>query len=418
MVAIKNFAVGTVAVGGAPSPATSGTSLTLTTGHGARFLQPSTDGPFYASAFPPGVLPSFANAEIVQVTARSTDTITIVRGQRTSTAQSIGAGWVISNSIFTEDLFTSSINAPEVLSGTPNGVLTTFTLSQAYTQLWLFKNGVFMQPGSGNDYTLSGTTVTMLDAPDTGTLLVAIGITGSQVMISGSNSLITSETPTGLVNGSNALFTVTKASYVGGTLEVYVNGVKQKGGSVHYTETNPGIGTFTLGDAPLTGDDIMVNYQWTNSVTGNADTVDGYHANATPTANMVPVLDANAKLPSSATPIPTSYYLVNNSAINIPSTTQVAISGLSQVVAESGKYLLGLTGNMQVNTAPSNPRIGIYINGTRIAYAAPSTNTGVQQTYSVLVQATLTAGDTVTAQVINGNCQLYEGQHLTITGIK
>jgi len=115
----------------------------------------------------------------------------------------------------------------------------------------------------------------------------------------GSNSVITGETPTGLVNGTNTTFT-TSVAYVGGSLSVFINGINQKR-TTHFTETTPGSGIFTMDDAPLTGDVITVNYQFTSGTTGNADTVDSYHANATPTANTIPVLNGSAKLPFSAT---------------------------------------------------------------------------------------------------------------------
>jgi len=94
----KNLAVGIVAT--PPSPPTSGTSLTLQSGHGARF--PAT--PFYVTARPPGVLPDPDNSEIMQVTAVSTDTFTVVRAQRGTTAKSIAVDWVIENAIYTEDI--------------------------------------------------------------------------------------------------------------------------------------------------------------------------------------------------------------------------------------------------------------------------------------------------------------------------
>jgi len=292
----KDLAVGTVLT--APSPATSGTTIVLASGHGARF--PSVF-PFPVTAAPSNALPSLSNSEFLMVTNRVSDTLTVVRAQShgltTSTAQSIAANWIISNAIYSDDLFTSSINAATVLTGTPNGSLTTFTLPTAPTMAWVFKNGVFMQPGAGNDYTLSGNTFTFSTPPATLSKLVAIPIVGNQVMISGSSAPITSQTPTGLVNGSNTLFTVPGGTYIGGTLEVKINGIDQKR-TVHFTETSPGTGTFTMSDAPLTGDDIMVDFLVVNSVFGNAATVGGFAASATPTANTIPVLDASGLLPA------------------------------------------------------------------------------------------------------------------------
>lgn len=91
MDAAANFAVGTVAT--APSPATSGTSLTLTTGEGARF--PAV--PFNAVLVPTGTAPDayYTSAEIVRVTGISTDTLTITRAQEGTSAQSVATGWYV-----------------------------------------------------------------------------------------------------------------------------------------------------------------------------------------------------------------------------------------------------------------------------------------------------------------------------------
>lgn len=81
-----NFATSLVAT--APSPATSGTSLVVTTGDGAKF--PAV--PFNATICPASTAPTTANAEIVRVTARSTDTLTITRAQESTTARTVVVG--------------------------------------------------------------------------------------------------------------------------------------------------------------------------------------------------------------------------------------------------------------------------------------------------------------------------------------
>jgi hypothetical protein len=64
---------------------------------------------------------------------------------------------------------------------TPNGVTTAFAL--AFTpsgdNLMVFLNGLMLEPGAGNDYTLSGATVTMLAAPATGDRLRATYLKGA-----------------------------------------------------------------------------------------------------------------------------------------------------------------------------------------------------------------------------------------------
>lgn len=86
----KNFAYSNVAT--APSPATSGTSLVVTAGQGARFPQPSTDGAFNLVIWPVGSIPTSSNSEIVRVTARSTDTLTITRTQESTVARTVIVG--------------------------------------------------------------------------------------------------------------------------------------------------------------------------------------------------------------------------------------------------------------------------------------------------------------------------------------
>jgi hypothetical protein len=49
--------------------------------------------------------------------------------------------------------------------------------------------------------------------------------------------------------------------------------------------------------APLTGQALRVGYQFSTGASGNADTVDGIHASATPTANTIVPLNANAEFP-------------------------------------------------------------------------------------------------------------------------
>jgi len=106
--AVKDFAYSTVAT--APSPATTGTSLTLQSGTGALFPA----APFSATVWPTGVLPLMSNAEIVRVTAVATDTFTITRAQEGTAAQTIVAGWQIAQTITAA--FISEILAANVVS--------------------------------------------------------------------------------------------------------------------------------------------------------------------------------------------------------------------------------------------------------------------------------------------------------------
>lgn len=126
----KNFAYSTVAT--APSPATSGTSLVVAAGHGTRF--PAV--PFNASVWPIGVVPTPANAEVVRVTAISTDTFTITRAEETSSARSIIIGDQIAATITAKTLTdVEAATEPIEQTTTATGSQNNFSLSASNTIL-------------------------------------------------------------------------------------------------------------------------------------------------------------------------------------------------------------------------------------------------------------------------------------------
>lgn len=89
--AVANFAEVTVSTGYNASD----TSIALSTGHGARLPQPSTDGEFNITWWNFTDYPNPTddpNKEIVRVTARSTDTLTVTRGQEGITATTKNTG--------------------------------------------------------------------------------------------------------------------------------------------------------------------------------------------------------------------------------------------------------------------------------------------------------------------------------------
>lgn len=100
-------ALSTVAT--APSPASSGTSLTVASGQGSLFPLP----PFAATIWPAGSQPLSSNAEIVLVTAIVTDTLTITRAQKGSAARSI----VVGDQISAADLSMLHVSFPLNLNG-------------------------------------------------------------------------------------------------------------------------------------------------------------------------------------------------------------------------------------------------------------------------------------------------------------
>jgi hypothetical protein len=87
-----------------------------------------------------------------------------------------GNGTAISAAVASTDyLAQTSFVVRETPSGTINGANATFTLANtpiANTEE-IFLNGLLLEPGAGNDYTISGTTITMLNIPNTGDRLKA-----------------------------------------------------------------------------------------------------------------------------------------------------------------------------------------------------------------------------------------------------
>lgn len=240
----KNLAYGTVLT--APSPASSGTSLVLNSGEGAYFPDPSTEGSFYITIFPVSSDPTFTTAEIALVTARSTDTLTITRAQKSTSARTVVVGDRVIQGIYAEDIM-------------------------------------------------------------------------------GSNSFTGGEVPSGTVDGSNATFTLTSTP-VSGTLQLYRDGQLMKGGGADYTLTTNSI-VFTT--APVTGSVLLAFYYYSNAATANADTVDGYHANATPTASQIPVLNGIAMLPGTAIPLAQGMLLNGKIVPSVASNNlTVAIKGI------------------------------------------------------------------------------------------
>lgn len=77
---------------------TSATTLVLEAGYGASM--PAT--PFFLTCTPPGQLSTLGNSEVVLVTARTSDSLTIEREKKGTMAKEIKTGWVVSNSVYVE----------------------------------------------------------------------------------------------------------------------------------------------------------------------------------------------------------------------------------------------------------------------------------------------------------------------------
>lgn len=133
---VKNFAYGIIQT--PPSPATSGNSFTLTSGQGAKFPAPGTDGAFNAVVWPVGQQPTSENAEIVRVTGRTSDTFTITRAQEGSSAMQITAGYQVALTITAKTISDIKALIPSALPVPVNqGGTGSTTASGARTNLGL-----------------------------------------------------------------------------------------------------------------------------------------------------------------------------------------------------------------------------------------------------------------------------------------
>lgn len=194
----------------------------------------------------------------------------------------------IASKQYVDNLGTATLIQNETPTGSVNGSNTAFGTASVFNSgsLRVYLNGQRLVSGASNDYVEVTQGFTMEYAPATGdVLLVDYNVTNTH-FIQGSNSIITDENPTGTINGSNTSFTVLHGSYVANTLDVYLNGLKQIR-STDYTETTPGSGIFTFTTAPVTGDIIRTNYQFSTGASGNAQTVNGIQASATATSGQL-----------------------------------------------------------------------------------------------------------------------------------
>ena len=126
--AVKNYAYSTVATG--PSPSTSGPSLVVQAGDGAKF--PAT--PFTAAAWPSGQIPLLSNAELLRVSGLAGDTFTFARAQEGTSAQPIVAGYQIAQVLSAG--FIAELEAAGVTTfNTRSGVVTLSKLDVTSTGL-------------------------------------------------------------------------------------------------------------------------------------------------------------------------------------------------------------------------------------------------------------------------------------------
>jgi len=166
---VKNFAKGTVSTG----YDLSATTVELSSGDGAKFPQPSTDGAFnivWWNASDYSDPSDDPDVEIVRCMTRSSDTLTVNRAQEDTTASDKNTGGKTYKMILslTRKMITDigSEQVGEVPTGDVNDVNAVFTLDNTpiASSEKVFLNGA-RQKGGGTDYTISGDQITFTYAP-------------------------------------------------------------------------------------------------------------------------------------------------------------------------------------------------------------------------------------------------------------
>lgn len=147
----------------------------------------------------------------------------------------------------------------EIPSGTVNGSNAAFTLANVpnpSSSLALFRNGLLLT--QGGDYTLSSNAVTFQTGavPQTGDTLAAFYRLA--VTIPGIG-FVDQETPTGVVNGVNAVFATSQTPSPSVSLAVYRNGLRMSPG-VDYSLSGTVI-TFMSGLVPQSSDTLTCSYR-------------------------------------------------------------------------------------------------------------------------------------------------------------
>jgi hypothetical protein len=155
----KNLAIATVTT----ATGAAGTTLGVGAGEGARF--PAV--PFNATVWPFDMAPDPTTAEVVRVTARTTDTLTIVRAQEGTTARAIVVGDLVAATITAKSLtdIESGVNFPQLataghlaFTGADPQIHTT-TADGADTGYLNISGGGAYGPGRGASLSLVGNEV-------------------------------------------------------------------------------------------------------------------------------------------------------------------------------------------------------------------------------------------------------------------
>jgi hypothetical protein len=130
----------------ASSISSASTTIVLSSGQGVEFPTPGGGNYFYAT-----LTDTSNNLEVVKVTARTVDTLTVVRGQDGTSARSYAAGDLL-------ELRPTAAGLTDMQAYTPSGNITAGTIVGAIAELDSEKAGLALNNTFSGDNTFSGET--------------------------------------------------------------------------------------------------------------------------------------------------------------------------------------------------------------------------------------------------------------------
>ncbi len=155
------------------------TTVVLSSGEGAKLPQPSTDGSFnlvWWNATDYGDPADDPNVEIVRCTARSADALTVTRAQEGTSASTKNTSGKTYKMILAvtkkmmEDI--GAVSSPvenEVVAG--SGTSWTLAYTPISGSVKLHGAGIRLTPGVGNDYSITGGSITTVNSYSEGSLI-------------------------------------------------------------------------------------------------------------------------------------------------------------------------------------------------------------------------------------------------------
>jgi len=238
----------------------------------------------------------------------------------------------------------------EVPAGAMDGSNQDFTLTGTPATLWFYWNGAIM--AVGDDYTVAGNVITTLFTPTADDHLFAIYSTSDVTAeMAGSNSWVPKQRLVETPDGVETVFH-TQQPYVGNSLSVFKRGLNE---GFFITETDPATGEFEFDVAPAATDDLFASFQHSLGVSGNADTVDGYHVSPSPAANTLVPLNSSSKFDQTLIPTMVLAEDTQSSITNATSSTRVAAGvDIAFTLAEARKVRITLEMSVNMNASTTS----------------------------------------------------------------